>query len=1362
MSSVFSAFKTGKSSNRDNGTSSKSNKSSGGTNNGVATSKKNLSSQDPTSYENLRHIREITMSTNFCPVVPVAKTSPIIAVLPSVASSASLNEQDVLGMEFSECSLGSADTVDSSRHEDFLKMPPPASIPYSAALPPSGKSPNSEPNLLAAPKGGTQSCGNSTASDSGSDSEHNFMNKVKARSEQMINGRAGSANGNKPRLSLSSATGFNNSMPSVHGRSSAGAANGTTNGSAAPTRTRLSTHQRNLSLDFRSMGILLPPISQVTNTRINLTQHHRNRSLDSALQRIPEVEVSSPSAESENTLCTNTILSVCSKDVGTSDDSSEPTTASATPIAATITTQLPNNNTNNSTKAESEEEEMDEVDAKNHEIIAGERMERDPVPSTSEAGKILKECDTIKKREDLTSLGSDDSGIICCSEGDQQSLNRIRRSRESLDSGEIDPSEEECIEILETTSMDEEYRALQSDLCFYPSTSDVKDVERKGPVPKTICVPIDFEDARHISPPASPVSDVEQTSSTATNVSTTSKQSSSCASSSSQDTIVKAPESGKNEVMFRNFFGVTKNAIFRTAQSFRESHGDKKRKTGEGESGGVKSPVEISKKRDFLRPMRKNAQPSIPPTTPEKEETPMVKSSSSTSLNGNKEKRVPGIAQCMVVEGGDASKSSLNVDRGHSSLLRFFESPVFNIHFAVHYLFYSKEPGVLSFIVNKIFSFPDAEVDLYIPQLILMYIQMDELTDVLDPYLTYRCRRSADFSLKCTWLFEAYNFNIDTVSGNSLGSKKSHLALIRELHSKREKRLCPKDVQHAASRKTHHRSQSDATGILNHLALQPQLKVPMKSTLGDLNSGRAFDNNCSCFESVRGTVNDLLGQQTVCSCGAPKLAPQKEFMRALIDIGKTLTSLQTKIEKTSRLRVLLNLINKNLPARVWLPLYSEIPHHIVRITEEKTAVLNSKDKTPYIIYVEVVEVSDIYTSPVIPKLMPTLRHTKSVEFLEGMCTQMPVSQSSSGEDDIWSQDDDLITAQYLTIHKLSDKDAVSQHSLDSMDSREANAPTVFNIGDVRHRHCANLNKENDKKSFRHDTEDPSAAVLKEPWDEKERQIRESSPYGHLQNWKLLSAIVKCGDDLRQELMATQLLEIFKIVWEEESVDLWVRPYRIVCLSGDSGLIEPILNTVSLHQIKKNSKSSLLEYFIDEYGGDETEEFKMAQRNFLHSCAAYCLISYLLQVKDRHNGNILLHSDGHLIHIDFGFILSISPKNLGFEQSPFKITQEYVDVLGGPESELWLEFRHLLLKGLMAARKHMDRIINIVEIMRSSSQLPCFKNGCARTVRDLRNRFHMNLTEEELQRKVEQLVEDSLNSYTTKLYDGYQYLTNGIL
>lgn len=56
---------------------------------------------------------------------------------------------------------------------------------------------------------------------------------------------------------------------------------------------------------------------------------------------------------------------------------------------------------------------------------------------------------------------------------------------------------------------------------------------------------------------------------------------------------------------------------------------------------------------------------------------------------------------------------------------------------------------------------------------------------------------------------------------------------------------------------------------------------------------------------------------------------------------------------------------------------------------------------------------------------------------------------------------------------------------------------------------------------------------------------------------------------------------------------------------------------------------------------------------------------------------------------------------GFEQSPFKLTPEFVDVIGGLDSELWRDFEYLLLKGVMAARKHMDRIINVVEIMRSS-------------------------------------------------------------
>lgn len=97
-----------------------------------------------------------------------------------------------------------------------------------------------------------------------------------------------------------------------------------------------------------------------------------------------------------------------------------------------------------------------------------------------------------------------------------------------------------------------------------------------------------------------------------------------------------------------------------------------------------------------------------------------------------------------------------------------------------------------------------------------------------------------------------------------------------------------------------------------------------------------------------------------------------------------------------------------------------------------------------------------------------------------------------------------------------------------------------------------------------------------------------------------------------------------------------------------------------------------------------------------TCKFFCIFFNVF----RHNGNILLDSEGHLIHIDFGFILSLSPRNLGFETSPFKLTLELVEVMGGLGSDMFEYFKILILQGLVAARKHHDKILSLVEIMRS--------------------------------------------------------------
>ncbi|PHH53541.1 Phosphatidylinositol 4-kinase PIK1, partial [Ceratocystis fimbriata CBS 114723] len=294
-----------------------------------------------------------------------------------------------------------------------------------------------------------------------------------------------------------------------------------------------------------------------------------------------------------------------------------------------------------------------------------------------------------------------------------------------------------------------------------------------------------------------------------------------------------------------------------------------------------------------------------------------------------------------------------------------------------------------------------------------------------------------------------------------------------------------------------------------------------------------------------------------------------------------------------------------------------------------------------------------------------------------------------------------------------------------------------------------------------DRDDPSAAVFGEAWQVKKARIQKSSPYGWMKNWDLVSVIIKTGADLRQEAFACQLISACDKIWVDAKIKVWVKVMKILVTGESSGLIETITNGVSVHSIKrsltlamepspKRRIATLKDHFVKVFGPPKSKAYKAGVDAFKRSLAAYSVISYVFQLKDRHNGNILIDSEGHIVHIDFGFMLSNSPGSMGFEAAPCKLTQEYVDVLGGLESKAFADYKKLCKQAFQALRRSADNIIDLVAMMAAESKMPCFAVGIGPVTSALRQRFQLQLSAEAAENFVEtDIIGKSVGSYYTR-------------
>ena len=190
---------------------------------------------------------------------------------------------------------------------------------------------------------------------------------------------------------------------------------------------------------------------------------------------------------------------------------------------------------------------------------------------------------------------------------------------------------------------------------------------------------------------------------------------------------------------------------------------------------------------------------------------------------------------------------------------------------------------------------------------------------------------------------------------------------------------------------------------------------------------------------------------------------------------------------------------------------------------------------------------------------------------------------------------------------------------------------------------------------------------------------------------------------------------------------------------------------------REAVNRLDDYFISRYGNEDSIRYQTARSNFVKSMAAYSVISYLLQFKDRHNGNIMVDAAGHILHIDFGFIFSIAPGGGLFERAPFKLSPEMIAVMGGVQSQPFRAFEELCVKVFLASRQYVEQLSHIVLTMLDSG-LPCFKPA---SLQHFKERFVLDKSDREAAEFVRTLVRHSAHSWGTGAYDYFQLLTNGI-
>uniref|UniRef100_A0A8D2L6F9 Phosphatidylinositol-4-phosphate 3-kinase catalytic subunit type 2 alpha n=1 Tax=Varanus komodoensis TaxID=61221 RepID=A0A8D2L6F9_VARKO len=253
----------------------------------------------------------------------------------------------------------------------------------------------------------------------------------------------------------------------------------------------------------------------------------------------------------------------------------------------------------------------------------------------------------------------------------------------------------------------------------------------------------------------------------------------------------------------------------------------------------------------------------------------------------------------------------------------------------------------------------------------------------------------------------------------------------------------------------------------------------------------------------------------------------------------------------------------------------------------------------------------------------------------------------------------------------------------------------------------------------------------------------------------INIMFKVGEDLRQDMLALQMIKIMDKIWLQEGLDLRMVIFKCISTGKDRGMVELVPASDTLRKIQVeygvtgSFKDKPLAEWLRKYNPTE-EEYEKACENFIYSCAGCCVATYVLGICDRHNDNIMLRSTGHMFHIDFGKFLGHAQMFGSFkrDRAPFVLTSDMAYVINGGEKPTirFQLFVDLCCQAYNLIRKRASIFLNLLSLMLSSG-LPELTG--VQDLKYVQDALQPQTTDAEATIFFTRLIESSLGSVATK-------------